>query len=226
MTVRSAAWVLATAFMVFLSPTAPAGAQTPPSDPAAPASASSPPSSVLDKIRARMRESDTPAAQAKRWFDSLDTDHNNEITKQELYDSIRRRFDVMDENHDSIITKDEYMKYRKDSAAGERRFGELDSNGDGRLTMGEFASPADWRFDRIDRNMDGKISRTEAERLFDRPSGADNPNGDNECFSVDRQIVRVAKEAAEQYRKRGYPKADCHWTPDETGLQKTKKTER
>lgn len=214
-------WLLPCALLLFFAMALPAGAQTPPA--AEPANAALSHSSVLDRIRAKMRESDSTSARAQRWFDSLDTDHNGEVTKQELYDSIRARFDALDENRDKVIGKAEYMKLRRDPAAGERRFGELDSNSDGRLTMPEFASPADWRFDRIDRNLDGKISRQEAERLFDRPASADNGNGDTECFYVERQIVRVTKEAAEVYRKQGYAKADCRWTPDETAQQKTRK---
>ncbi len=184
------------------------------------ASSAAPAPSVLDKIRAKMREANAPDDRATRWFNNLDTDKNDEITKQELFESLRQRFEALDENRDGVVSTAEYLKLRKDPGAGTRRFGELDSNKDGRLSMEEFASPADWRFDRIDRNLDGKVSPTEAQRLFDRPTGADDQSG--ACFYVDRQIIRVDKETAEKYRKLGYPKADCFWTPDAIEQEKTK----
>lgn len=106
---------------------------------------------------------------------------------------------------------------------GEKSFGALDSNSDGRLSMSEFASPADWRFDRIDRNLDGEVSRTEADRLFDRPVGEVLPDEAGECFYVERQVVRVKENVAEEFKKRGYPKADCSLTPEVTDELKTKK---
>ncbi|MGB0629144.1 MAG: EF-hand domain-containing protein [Alphaproteobacteria bacterium] len=181
------------------------------------------PPSVLDRIRKKLKEKQTPEDRAKRWFDNLDADKNEEITKQELFESIRRRFDGMDGNRDRHVSKSEYLRLRKDRQIGERRFGELDSNADGRLSLPEFASPADWRFDRIDRNLDGKVSRTEAARLFDRPTGEALPKETGECFYVDRQIVRVQEDVAETFKQRGYPKADCRWQPDTTEQEKTKK---
>lgn len=180
-------------------------------------------SSVLDRIRKKMRETNTPEDKARKWFDTLDLDRNNEITKQELFETIRRRFNRMDSSRDKFVSKSEYLGLRKDKQNGERRFGALDSNSDGRLSMSEFASPADWRFDRIDRNLDGKVSRPEAARLFDRPVGTAQQEESGECFYVDRQIVRVKEEVAETFRKRGYPKADCAWTPEVTDEGKTKK---
>lgn len=182
--------------------------------------------SVLDRIRKKMKEVNTPEDRARRWFDNLDLNKDEEITKQELFQSIRRRFENMDESRDRFVSKSEYLDARKDRASGQRRFGELDSNSDGRLSMSEFASPADWRFDRIDRNLDGKVSRQEAARLFDRPVGEDLPDETGECFYVDRQIVRVKDEVAEAFKKRGYPKADCAWTPEVTDELKTKKFDK
>ena len=180
--------------------------------------------SVMDRIRAKMREQEHDTQEeARRWFDNLDTDRNEEITKQELFESVRGRFETMDRNRDRYVTKPEYLGLRKDSSQGARRFDELDSNKDGRLSLEEFAAPADWRFDRIDRNLDGKISRQEAQRLFDRPVGHESAQGTGECFYVDRQGVRVNEETAELFKKRGYPKADCQWTPDVTDQEKTKK---
>lgn len=212
--------VLATALVVLMASPRIAYAQSAPSGSS---SATGKPPSVLDRIRKKMRESNAPQDKARKWFDTLDLDKNEEISKQELFHSIRRRFENMDRSRDKFVSKSEYLSLRKDKQNGERRFGELDSNADGRLSMSEFASPADWRFDRIDRNLDGKVSRPEAARLFDRPVGEALQQEAGECFYVDRQIVRVKEDVAESFRRRGYPKADCAWTPDVTDEAKTKK---
>jgi Ca2+-binding EF-hand superfamily protein len=181
------------------------------------------PASVLDRIRKKIRESKRPKDRAQKWFETLDLDKNEEITKQELFQTIRRRFENMDRSRDKFVSKSEYLGLRKDRQSGERRFGALDSNADGRLSMAEFASPADWRFDRIDRNLDGKVSRSEAARVFDRPVGEALQEEAGECFYIERQVVRVKEDVAETFRKRGYPKADCAWTPDVADEAKAKK---
>ena len=181
------------------------------------------PASVLDRIRKKIRETKKPKDKAQKWFETLDLDKNKEITKQELFRTIRGRFDKMDRSRDKLVSKSEYLHLRKDRQNGERRFGALDSNADGLLSMSEFASPADWRFDRIDRNLDGKVSRSEAARVFDRPVGKALQEEEGECFYIDRQVVRVKEDVAETFRKRGYPKADCAWTPDVMDEAKTKK---
>lgn len=181
------------------------------------------PTSVLDRIREKMRKSNSAEEKVRKWFESLDLDRNSEVSKQELFSNIRRRFDNMDTSGDKFVSKSEYLALRKDKRNGEQRFGELDANADGRLSMAEFASPANWRFDRIDRNLDGKVGKQEAARLFDRPVGEASRNEDGECFYVERQIVRVKEDVAETFRKRGYAKADCTWTPDVSDEIKTKK---
>ena len=153
--------------------------------------------SVLDRIRKKMQERQTPEDRARRWFDNLDKNNDEEITKKELFESVRRRFDAMDGNRDRHVSKAEYLRLRKDRQNGERRFGELDANSDGRLSVPEFASPADWRFDRIDRNLDGKVSRQEAARLFDPPGrrSAARRNG--------RMFLRRPPDRPRQRRSRG-----------------------
>lgn len=211
--------------IVMTTPQAAYAQSTSPGTSATPRTVATPgkPASVLDRIRKKMRETKPPQNKAQKWFDTLDLDKNQEITKQELFQSIRERFEKMDRSGDKFVSKSEYLGLRKDKQSSERRFGGLDSNTDGRLSMSEFASPADWRFDRIDRNLDGKVSRPEAARLFDRPTGVALQEEDGKCFYIERQIVRVKEEVAESFRKRGYPKADCAWTPDVADEAKTKK---
>lgn len=179
--------------------------------------------SVMDRIQSKVREINAPSDQAKRWFDNLDKDKSGDVSKSELFESIRRRFEILDKDGDGGVSKSEYMSVRKDGDVGEGRFGKLDSNSDGRLDRAEFAAPADWRFDRIDRNLDGKISQPEAERLFDRPEGKSNRETSTRCFFVERQVVRVDEETAEKLTRKGFPKADCNWTPDTTEQDKSKK---
>lgn len=210
----------------FAVATAPAAAQSAGTPNANSGAGPAPGASVLDKIRERMRDAPDPSDKPKSWFEKLDTDRSGDISKQELFDSIRKQFDNLDRNRDGFVDKSEYRSGRRDGSTGESRFGQLDSNGDGRLDMPEFASPADWRFDRIDRNLDGKISQTEADRLFNRPEGKSETEEITECFYVDRQIIRVDEQTAESLKKKGFPKADCQWTPDTVEQDKSKQFTR
>jgi hypothetical protein len=177
--------------------------------------------SVLDRIRAKQRELEPNTNEAQRWFENLDLDKSGDITKPELYESVRRRFEAMDRNKDGSVSQSEYVGFREDGAAGVARFGQLDSNKDGRLDMTEFVAPADWRFNRIDRNLDGRISRPEADRLFDRQNASQDRDG--RCFYVERQVVRVDEKTAEKMEERGFAKADCEWRPDGAEQEKAKK---
>lgn len=179
--------------------------------------------SVMDRIQSKVKEINAPSDQAKRWFNNLDNDKSGDITKSELFESIRRRFEILDKNRDALVSKSEYLSTRKDGNVGGSRFGKLDSNGDGQLDRREFAAPADWRFDRIDRNLDGKISQPEAERLFDRPEGKSDRETSTRCFFIERQVVRVTEEVAESLEKKGFAKADCNWVPDTTEQTKSEK---
>ncbi len=175
----------------------------------------------MERIRAKMRDIQSEKTDAQRWFENLDLDKSGDITKPELFESIRGRFDAIDLNDDGFVGKSEYVGYRKDGTSAEIRFGQLDSNKDGRLDMTEFAAPGDWRFDRIDRNLDGRISRPEADRLFDRQNASRDRDG--RCFYVERQVVRVDEETAEKLEDRGFARADCEWQPDVAEQEKSKK---
>jgi hypothetical protein len=178
--------------------------------------------SVLDRIRAKQRELKPNYTEAQRWFDNLDIDKSGDISKQELYEGVRRRFEAMDKNKDGFVSQSEYTGFRNDGETGSSRFGQLDTNKDGRLDMTEFVAPADWRFDRIDRNLDGRISRPEADRLFDRTNASRDRDG--RCFYVERQIVRVDEKTAEKLENKGFARADCEWRPDVADQEKAKKS--
>ena len=80
----------AAAIAIMVVMTAPQAAYAQSASPGASATPGKP-ASVLDRIRKKMRETKPPQDKAQKWFDTLDLDKNQEITKQELFQSIRQR---------------------------------------------------------------------------------------------------------------------------------------
>ncbi len=109
-----------------------------------------------------------------RWFESLDTNHDGAISKDEATAAaqarIQKMFDKVDTNHDGLITQDELRaaaqaRRAEMKAKAAARFKAADKNGDGLLSKDEAAAiPMLARhFDALDTNKDGMLSPEEIE---------------------------------------------------------------
>ena len=87
-------------------------------------------------------------------------DHNNDgrLTRSEWHAS-QELFTRIDRNRDNALTQSEFAAADDDDR--EDRFADLDVNGDGRITRGEWHGSAAV-FDALDANRDGALSRAEA----------------------------------------------------------------
>lgn len=82
----------------------------------------------------------------------------------------------------SQFAAEQAAHFRATNAKGFKR---LDGNGDGKLTLAEFAEPSEKMFDRLDRNRDGIITSDETRPRFhgrgqggrDRGGERDDPSG-------------------------------------------------
>ncbi len=100
-------------------------------------------------------------------FEQLDADANGEITRAEMTAHREARFAGADTDGNGSLSRDELI------AAGDKRSAErvdrmlsrFDANKDGALTQDEMPKPRDAgdRFDRIDRDGSGGVSKAEFE---------------------------------------------------------------
>ncbi len=108
-------------------------------------------------------------ATGDRVFRKADTNDDGVISKDEALAVRQRLFSRLDRNGDGAIDRDEIEGARDAimarAEAAEARLGNrmrrLDTNGDGKVSAGEFGEDTSL-FDLTDRNDDGKISPAEA----------------------------------------------------------------
>ncbi|HKH44079.1 MAG TPA: hypothetical protein VKM72_05380 [Thermoanaerobaculia bacterium] len=101
-------------------------------------------------------------------FERLDRNNNGYISTSE-WTRDQRLFDRLDVNNDNRLSRSELMSLaRQRQASWDQQFTEMDVNRDGRLSRREWQRDDDL-FERLDRNNDGYIVRTElVSRDFDR----------------------------------------------------------
>ena len=80
------------------------------------------------------------------------------VTKADFANAAAERFDQLDTNHDGTLSADEIDKASGPGARGLRR---ADTNGDGSVSKDEFMTMQNSRFDMMDSNHDGKLTKAE-----------------------------------------------------------------
>lgn len=103
---------------------------------------------------------------ALRWFDGVDTDHDQVIGPEEMHRVRAKRFDRYDGNGDGKITLDEFnfsvpRDLEDEIERRSRRFAVMDLDGDGRLTREEYLEFGNRVLKAADRDGDGRITREE-----------------------------------------------------------------
>ena len=93
-------------------------------------------------------------------FERLDRNNNGYVSTSE-WTQDQRLFDRIDLNNDNRLSRSEMMNVaRQRQLSWDRQFTEMDVNRDGRLSLREWQRDRD-AFERLDRNNDGYVVRTE-----------------------------------------------------------------
>lgn len=103
---------------------------------------------------------------ALRWFDGMDTDHDQVITPDEMLRVREKRFGRYDGDGDGYVTLDEFNfavpKEQEDEIERRsRRFDVMDEDNDDRLTKEEYLGFGDRVIHEADQDGDGSITRDE-----------------------------------------------------------------
>lgn len=126
----------------------------------------------------------------RRMFDRLDTNDDGVVTGAEWrgdWDGFVR----LDENDDFLLSRDEFLLQEREGERGlEERFERLDEDRDGRLSRGEVRWNRDV-FDLLDGNDDGSVSRDE---FFERAGREQDRHGQFHALDEDRDGRLSASE--------------------------------
>lgn len=105
-------------------------------------------------------------------FDAMDANGDGEISRDEMAGLRAARFEQTDANGDGALSLEELEAEARARAAthAERMMARLDANEDGKLSPEELAEAPgpDWRFQRMDRDGDGVVSKREFDAMQDR----------------------------------------------------------
>lgn len=107
-------------------------------------------------------------------FESLDTNGDGQITKEEMSSKIADRFTQADANGDGAISLQELeaQAAKQSKKHAEKIMARFDKDGNNSLSPEEMkmGDRADRRFDKLDKDGDGMISETEFESARERMS--------------------------------------------------------
>jgi Ca2+-binding EF-hand superfamily protein len=109
-------------------------------------------------------------------FDSADTNGDGVITREEFHAARERLFGRLDRNGDGFVDKEDLSGRLAGRAKAQERLAELvaqlDKDGDGRVSKGEFVDGPTPLFELADRDHDGVLSKEEIaaakERIAER----------------------------------------------------------
>ena len=102
-----------------------------------------------------------------RFCSDADLSRDGKVTRAEFNTSIAKEFSAASGGAATMtlqqFTAEEAAHFRDTNA---KMFKRLDTDGDGKLTLAEFAAPSERLFDRLDRDRDGTITRDEMKPRF------------------------------------------------------------
>lgn len=116
----------------------------------------------------------------RRLIERFDTDKDGKLTQDELN---KARIDLLaryDANKDGALSLDEFQKLWLDFKRLRmvRVFQRFDRDGDASITSDEFLKPFAHAVERMDRNDDGVLDKSDRRRRFGSPRGERNEDAD------------------------------------------------
>ncbi len=91
----------------------------------------------------------------------MDTDKDGKISRAEATEKMAQRFDQMDTNKDGFITQDELQKLRDGKKNKDKKGMKMDKDQDGKISRSEASGKLATHFDAIDANKDGFLTKDE-----------------------------------------------------------------
>lgn len=96
-----------------------------------------------------------------RLFTAIDADKDGAVSKAEYAAYRDVQFKRHDPNKDSVIGREEFLGMSRGGGGAEARFKTLDKDGDGKVTKSEWDSDTESLFAGRDANKDGKLTPDE-----------------------------------------------------------------
>jgi len=103
-----------------------------------------------------------PEKNADEQLAAWDSDGNNLVSMEEFSRSASARFQHMDTNADGITTLEEWLEFHPTKKiVAQNLMKRWDTNGDNTISRDEYLSPMRVRFENLDSDKDGQVTRSE-----------------------------------------------------------------